>query len=142
MLNSSQSCPSTQSADAAENCKLSTIYVVQGSTGEYSDRTEWLVRAYHTEAEARAEVEFLTAARRALNPHDPDDTWAHMDRIEAAMQAFDPRYQEDYTGSRWFVSSVELSAQRLLPPEPSSSSEAVAAGQLRDDQNNTPTGAP
>lgn len=43
-----------------------TIWVVGGSTGEYSDRTEWVVDAWRSEAEAQARVTFLTEKMQEL----------------------------------------------------------------------------
>ena len=87
-----------------------TIYVVLGSTGEYSDRGEWLSKAFHTEAEARAFVAFLTEKRQQIAVDHVRLDWELRSGVEEKMRAFDPNYQEDYTGTRWFVSPVELVA--------------------------------
>lgn len=84
------------------------IYVVIGTTGEYSDRGEWLTRAFASEGEAKAYVEFLGVERQKLAPLDVYLDYEDRQRVEQVMQAHDPGYQEDYTGTRWFVTPVAL----------------------------------
>lgn len=74
------------------------IYVVQGSTGEYSDRNEWPVRAFKSEAKAKAMVVSLEEAARPFN--DPGfDRFERAAEWKAAMaEAGDPGASLDYTG--------------------------------------------
>lgn len=81
------------------------VFLVTGSTGEYSDRGEWPVYVFGTEPEARAYVEFLTVKRQELGVGYEDEYDAR-EAAEKAMQAFDPRYSEDYTGTSWRVDRV------------------------------------
>lgn len=53
------------------------VYVITGVAGDYSDRTEWNVKAYMDEARARQEVERMDAAAR---------------EVEQALQANDRVY--------------------------------------------------
>lgn len=59
------------------------IYVVRGTVGEYSGRTDWPVSAHHDEAAARAAVEELSAAARVkwqqLQQLEEDDFDAYCD---------------------------------------------------------------
>lgn len=83
----------------------SKLYVVTGVTGEYSDRSEWLVRAHSSEAGARADVETLTAKWAELTAglgYYQDE----YDVARSAMKAFDPGFRVDYTGTSWFVQEV------------------------------------
>lgn len=82
---------------------MDKLFVVIGTTGEYSDRSEWLVRAFKREADARTYVEALQDRRKQL----PQRDWENDLAIEAAMREFDPQYSEDYTGTSWFVRSVD-----------------------------------
>lgn len=43
-----------------------TIYIVRASEGQYSDREEWLVAAYRSEADAKAHVMLADQEHRAL----------------------------------------------------------------------------
>lgn len=45
---------------------MTTIYVVMGSHGEYSDRSEWMVAAYPDEQKAQEHVRSVEAALRAF----------------------------------------------------------------------------
>jgi hypothetical protein len=62
------------------------IYVVFGTTGEYSDRREWTVKAFSEEKKAKKLVK--DATRRA--------------------NEFDSDMQTDYTGTRYYYEQVEF----------------------------------
>jgi hypothetical protein len=87
------------------------IWIVHGSTGEYSDRGEWVVDAHRTEEAAQARVKALEAKLHASGIERMtrwDDDWL------AAKQAFqsdpdgDPNFDIDYTGTSWYLSPCEL----------------------------------
>lgn len=59
-----------------------TIYVVMGSTGEYSDRTEWPVCAYSDKSEAQTHCQLATAY---VNEHNHGD-W----RYDNPASPYDP----------------------------------------------------
>ena len=91
-----------------------TIWVVHGSTGEYSDRYEWSVKAFVDEESAKNYVLFLTRERQKL----PTQDWDTRGEVERLMRAIDPCFSEDYTGTHWFVSSVPLSLRLFeIPPD-------------------------
>lgn len=83
-----------------------TIWVVIGTTGEYSDRSEWLTKAFRSEESAKDYVLFLTKERQKLGTR----SWNYEERekVGKVMKAFDHNYSEDYSGTEWYVSSVEL----------------------------------
>ena len=108
------------------------LYVVCGATGEYSDRSEWTTWAFPTEATARAYVEFLNRYRQEIGG-PPDDRWDFEEPSEygrwlAKMRRFDPGFSEDYTGTSWFVSEVDVGEPPELPAEhdPAALSNATA----------------
>lgn len=82
------------------------VWAVVGTTGEYSDRGEWMVCVFPTEEGAQAYVERLTAERQKLGPEYPD--WEEREAIAEKMSRFDPGYSEDYTGTRWFIRETTL----------------------------------
>lgn len=85
------------------------MYLVTGTTGEYSDRSEWTVCLFRTEEAAREYVDFLSRKRQELpSYYGFGCSWSEQQAIEEAMRAFDPEFSEDYTGTRWFVSSAPL----------------------------------
>jgi hypothetical protein len=86
------------------------IYVVMGSTGEYSDHHNWLVCAYRTKEDA--EQHEIEATKRAHgfkreDRYEPD----FKDRLKAAMGEYDPECQMDYTGTDYCTIEVELRAK-------------------------------
>jgi hypothetical protein len=100
---------------------VSKVYVVMGQTGEYSDRTEWPVVAYHDEA--RAKEHATNAGRRAMTLiSEHADNAAHWDcracdeaeernyyaKCWHALNEYDPQMISDYNGARYRVFSVEV----------------------------------
>jgi hypothetical protein len=82
---------------------MSKIYVVMGSTGEYSDRSEWPVVAFRDEEEAQKSVE--NATRRA---NECGANRASQYQIEKGVNEFDPDMRMDYTGTSYYYMTVEL----------------------------------
>lgn len=87
---------------------MRTLHVVMGTTGEYSDREEWPVRAFLDEAAARLFVARAEAWLRARNLHAGagSDIWD--DRTEADASPFDAGLQVSYTGTRYYLMGVPL----------------------------------
>jgi hypothetical protein len=85
-----------------------TIHVVMGTTGEYSDRGEWPVRAYFDEGLAQAHVANATEAARVFyaernaKPHNPDY------RVPTGANPYDPDMAMDYTGTTYYLLTVQL----------------------------------
>ena len=82
-----------------------TIYVVFGTTGEYSDRTEWCVIAYRDENQAKEHV--VNATRRA---NEIEVTRPSRFRVDpaAGKNEFDPDMEMDYTGTSYYYAPVKL----------------------------------
>jgi hypothetical protein len=74
------------------------IYIVEGTTGEYSDRMEWIVCAFTNEQKAKAHVE--GAAKRARE--------IFLAGYPRQRNEFDPEMQMDYSGTEYFLSETEL----------------------------------
>ena len=85
---------------------MKTIYVVEGSTGEYSDRSEWPVRAFTSEEKAKKFVEALAAwcDKNGCGENRGDSYWEARDK----GHPLDPSFNSDYTGTRYTYYSVEL----------------------------------
>lgn len=102
---------------------MPTIYVVEGSTGEYSDHCEWPVAAYSRLEDAQARIlrceEGYRAAcaeckRKGCEPaFELDDvpTPCYQHRA-TGTNPHDPDMQVDYTGTRYSYFEVDLD-----PPE-------------------------
>lgn len=107
------------------------IYVVVGTTGEYSDRTEWMVCAYRDEQLAKDHVVAATAwadaekARRDAHYQAIRDTiplysapraLTHMyPKLEERVSPYDPQMRITYTGTGYSYSRVPV--RDRLPEE-------------------------
>lgn len=69
------------------------VYIVQGSTGEYSDHIEWLVCGYVDEKLAQERVNACSARARELIVK-----YTNRGDIPDGANEHDPRMQVDYTG--------------------------------------------
>jgi hypothetical protein len=81
------------------------IYVIEGTTGEYSDHSEWFVCAYHSRE--RAEEHARKAMLRAKEIRGPVGSLFHY-HVPRGVNEFDPEMQMDYTGTDYNVCEVEV----------------------------------
>lgn len=81
---------------------MKTVYVVQGSCGEYSDHMEWMVRAFMDEEKAKAFVILATEQGNALRLKYAGKYWCE-EKTEA-----DPNFQWDYSGFNYTYYSIPL----------------------------------
>lgn len=96
---------------------MKTIYIVEGSTGAYSDRHNWLVRAFTNEAKAKEFAEMLDCLAKALRDaldeaeisyyymNDPENSYI-LDRFPDLKK--DNQFSMDYTGTSYKVFPCEL----------------------------------
>lgn len=92
------------------------IYVVHGTTGEYSDRSEWIVTAYTKEADAKHHVikatEYADAWSARTRQADWDDLgWEEQNRQEKAANPMDPAFSCGYTGTSYCYAEVVLQSK-------------------------------
>lgn len=83
-----------------------TIYVVFGATGEYSDRTEWMVQAFMKEELAQALV--LNATTRANEVEVCRNSGAEYEDQYDESSMWDPKFRMYYNGTRYYYKPVEL----------------------------------
>jgi len=79
------------------------IYVVQGSTGQYDDHCEWLVKAFKSKDKAK---EFVAQANEHAENLKSNRESEYSFSDEA--HPMDPNYITDYTGSSYTFHPVEL----------------------------------
>lgn len=91
------------------DCVFPTIYVVMGTTGEYSDRTEWPVVAYTNESDARRHVELAGNEAKTIFATRKDRY-----STDGIVNPFDPKMEMDYMGTEYFIHSTVLSADVVL----------------------------
>lgn len=76
-----------------------------GSTGEYSDHFEWMVKAFYSKEKAEKLV--VNADRRAkeIFVQFKNDYRDWQDKVK---NEYDPNMQLDYTGTNYHIYEVEL----------------------------------
>ena len=89
---------------------MTTIYIVVGSTGEYSDHTEWYVKAFRSKVKAEQFVLDVSAEYRRLCPDD-ESTYDFMQMVayedpHRPENKLDPNMKVDYTGVNYNVYAV------------------------------------
>jgi hypothetical protein len=80
------------------------VYVVCGSTGEYSDHAEWLVAAYTNEKDAQRHV--LLAAQEA--DCIKEERGNRYTSPREGSNRFDANMRMDYTGTSYYYDTTEL----------------------------------
>lgn len=98
-----------------------TIYVVEGSCGEYSDHVDWLVKAFVDEEAAKQFVLACTAQGKQIVAFDQrEDTefgkkWKYSNKakqacieLELGLSLLDPAFDYDYSGFNYTYYPVEL----------------------------------
>lgn len=89
-----------------------TLYVVMGSCGEYSDRTEWPVRAFVDELKAQEHVAKADgyAREHALSSSSAiiDQDWSSSRSAAVAANPYDRNMGMDYTGVSYYIMQVDL----------------------------------
>lgn len=82
------------------------IYVVFGTSGEYSDRREWPVKAF--KSKEQAEVLVINATQEANRIFSANgDKYYDWDN-EKDPNKYDPEMDMDYTGASYYIAEVEL----------------------------------
>lgn len=82
-----------------------TLYVIQGSTGEYSDRREWNVAVVDSEEAAKSYVLALQKQYQEMPQAWLEDRWDFEDQMKEHM-TLDPQFAIDYTGTNWWYAEV------------------------------------
>ncbi len=91
------------------------VWVVMGTTGEYSDRKEWPAKAFLVEARAndfcKTLNEWLTGrgCHQAQCGRVPSPLYLEDEALVLAKKACpDPHFSIDYTGTEYYVMIVDL----------------------------------
>lgn len=90
------------------------IYVLFGDTGEYSDHSDWAVRAYFNKEDADADCAFLNAIAQEI--FDRRLGYPHLDEaVRCRLTPHDPEANMDYTGTHYSVTEMDLVDARQTP---------------------------
>lgn len=80
------------------------IYLVEGSTGEYSDAQDWIVCAYRSKEKAEEHASKATQRSKELQ----NENWRYQNMDARGVNEFDSNFQMDYTGTDYYVIETEL----------------------------------
>jgi hypothetical protein len=80
------------------------IFIVMGTTGEYSDRSEWPVIAYQDESLANRHVYLATGKANEIYGLMIDN----INDDDLPENPYDPNMKMDYTGTNYFVYKTYL----------------------------------
>lgn len=94
---------------------MKSIFVVHGSTGEYSDRSEWDVVAVPTREMGEEYIAALGVQYQQIPQSMKDYHWEKEEEIKAIM-SLDPNFSMDYTGTRYFLTEVRFTSS-ITPKE-------------------------
>jgi hypothetical protein len=84
------------------------IFIVFGSSGEYSDHQEWTVKAFYDEDRAKELVERATIRGKEIEKKFSDER-KYFNRYEdKGLNEFDPDFIYDYSGFNYYIEETEL----------------------------------
>jgi hypothetical protein len=83
-----------------------SVFVVIGSAGEYSDRREWTVAVVGTRSDGEQYIAAIDRQMQNMPQEWREYSWEHEDKIKDHM-TLDPDYQSDYTGTRYYLSATK-----------------------------------
>jgi hypothetical protein len=78
-----------------------TVWIVQGSTGEYSDHEEWIVGGFLSRSKAQR---LVVEAQARVNELYASEVHS----IPLGSNEFDPRCKFDYTGTHYTCFGVDV----------------------------------
>lgn len=88
---------------------MGEVYIVSGSTGEYSDFRMWHVRAFITEAAAKEFCDRLNEWCVAHGAGPTEESIGYLRRMEIQGPGdLDPQFALDYTGTTYEVWGIEV----------------------------------
>lgn len=86
---------------------MSIVYVVMGTTGEYSDHREWPVCAFKDERSAQQHV--TACDEEARRVYIDVEVNFRLNRITGNPDSkLDPNMETDYTGTKYYYFETEL----------------------------------
>lgn len=89
---------------------MTTIYTVEGSTGEYSDRYNWVVYGFFSLEKAQDYLNKIEETYKSFDQNKPGFYRSSIEQrdLKAAMEPLDPSFCEDYTGTFYHISELEI----------------------------------
>ena len=84
---------------------MKTIYIVMGTTGEYSDRTEWPVIAFEDKKLAEDQVRYAKTTADIIYEKCLE---YNKFPLKSLKNSYDPNMKMDYTGTSYFIYETTL----------------------------------
>lgn len=85
------------------------IYIIQGSTGEYSDHKEWVVCALRDKQKAQEFIhQLVQEANTILSKFKNKNEWRRSNDWHPEVPSNDPQFAVDYTGFNYNLIETEL----------------------------------
>ncbi len=85
---------------------MTDVYIVEGSEGEYSDRTEWVVKGFTSEAKACELVASLSVKLAEIQQKELDDFMGDYDQEWIDLDPSHP--YRSYGERRYYVYKIEV----------------------------------
>lgn len=88
------------------------IYLVAGTSGEYSDRREWIVKAFFTQESAidfQKQINDWCLENKVSRLNERDNTIADYEVRDELKCPLDPNFYCDYTGTDYYITETVLS---------------------------------
>ena len=90
---------------------MNKVYIVYGTTGEYSDACEWNVKSFGQESTANYFCNELNTWLRENGLFAPTRTH----RYEYSMKnPYDPQFRCDCTGTKYYVSECDFESGEMI----------------------------
>lgn len=87
---------------------MSKIFVVYGSTGEWSDKRTWSVCAFCAENKAMEMVDALTRRLNTFGIAPKTYSIDYADNLKKHMNSLDKYFDHDYNGTRYWYEPVDF----------------------------------
>ncbi len=92
----------------------STVYVLYGTTGEYSDKSTWSIGAYLCKDKAVARMDLLNGILIQHKVHWDSSIYVDRNSIDLVLDEMkshpngDPNLRIDYTGAKYEIEEIQL----------------------------------
>ena len=81
---------------------MTKIWIVEGTTGVYSDASYWTVCAYKTKEQAEEHARNAMLRGKEIQKQHPGHTYHNWDENRVKNE-FDPEMRLDYTGTEYYT---------------------------------------
>lgn len=85
---------------------MKDAWVIMGTTGEYSDRSEWSVAVVYSVKDAESYIAALSKQQQSIPQEWRQNSWDYEAQIQERM-TLDPYYSEDYTGTSYYYAAAK-----------------------------------